>query len=462
MDTEVADQPTTKPTIRVSVAIVEAHQPTRDHLVTLLGNGGTPFGSMADLASRLTGNVPVVMVLGPSCNNPTDLIAAERVVQANPNLGAVLIAEQSDRATLQVALRSGIRDVIEMGNEAAELSDAVRRVALTLDVNAGQRSQQVPAAGTGSQTQAPPRRDEGHEPPLAQPDYRGGQVGSEQVDHGWVGAGGPGPTGAPGGGYPGAGPGFETDASGGRLGKVISIFSTKGGAGKSVLATSLAVALSQRGAGPVCLVDADLQFGDVAVMLKLTPRHTIVDAVAALDRLDPNYLDQLLMTHEPSGLRVLPAPLEPAFADQIGAAEMVQIVEMLRTFCPVVVVDTPAYFNDVVLGLVEISDEILLMAGMDIPNIKNVKIGLQTLRLLGTPLEKVRLVLNRANSKVKLDVGEVERTLQLTADSLIPSDIVVPQAVNKGVPVVMHAPRSGVTKAINALADLVAPQPARR
>ena len=151
------------------------------------------------------------------------------------------------------------------------------------------------------------------------------------------------------------------------------------------------------------------------------------------------------------------APLEPAFADQIGAAEMVSIVDLLRTFCSAVVVDTPAYFNDVVLGLVEQSDEILLVAGMDIPNIKNVKIGLQTLRLLGTPMEKVRLILNRANSKVKLDVGEVERTLQISADCLVPSDIVVPQAVNKGVPVVMHAPRSGVAKAINQLADLVAP-----
>ncbi|MCB1029349.1 MAG: hypothetical protein KDB24_16480, partial [Microthrixaceae bacterium] len=141
----MADQSTTKPTIRVSVAIVEAHQPTRDHLVSLLGNGGTPFGSMADLASRLTGNVPVVMVLGPSCNNPTDLTAAERVVRANSNLGAILIAEQSDRDTLQTALRSGIRDVIELGNETAELSDAVRRVALTLDGNAqAQPGPQVP------------------------------------------------------------------------------------------------------------------------------------------------------------------------------------------------------------------------------------------------------------------------------------------------------------------------------
>ena len=219
----------------------------------------------------------------------------------------------------------------------------------------------------------------------------------------------------------------------------------------------LAATLAQRSEFPVALVDADLQFGDVAVMLKLTPTHTIVDAVSVLDRMDPPLLESLLVTHEPSGLRVMPAPLEPAFADQVGAAEMVAIVEMLKTFCSYVIVDTPAYFNDVVLGLVEASDRVLLVAGMDIPNIKNVKIGLQTLRLLNTPMEKLLLVLNRANSKVKLDIGEVERTLQVKADVLIPSDICVPQAVNKGEPVVLHAPKSGVTKAIQQLADQFMP-----
>jgi pilus assembly protein CpaE len=243
----------------------------------------------------------------------------------------------------------------------------------------------------------------------------------------------------------------------GELGRVVTVFSTKGGAGKSVVATNLAVILAQRAPKPVVLVDADLQFGDIAVMLKLSPQHTIVDAVSALDRLDMPLLQSLLIDHVPSGLKVLPAPLEPAFADQIGAPEMVRIVEMLRTFCSFVIIDTPAYFNDVVLGLIEISDDVLLVAGMDIPNIKNVKIGLQTLRLLNTPMEKLRLVLNRANSKVKLDVGEVERTLGIQAQSLIPSDVVVPQAVNKGEPVVLSAPRSGVTQAINQLADIFMP-----
>ncbi|MGI9604780.1 MAG: AAA family ATPase, partial [Acidimicrobiales bacterium] len=103
----------------------------------------------------------------------------------------------------------------------------------------------------------------------------------------------------------------------------------------------------------------------------------------------------------------------------------------------------------------EVSDDVLLVAGMDIPNIKNVKIGLQTLRLLNTPMEKLRLILNRANSKVKLDIGGVERTLQVKADSLIPSDVVVPQSVNKGVPFVHSHPKSGVAKAIRALSERI-------
>ena len=248
----------------------------------------------------------------------------------------------------------------------------------------------------------------------------------------------------------------------GDLGKVLTVFSTKGGAGKSVIAANLAVILAKRTDKPVVLVDADLQFGDVAVMLKLAPQHTIVDAVASGDRLDAGLLQNILVRHEPSGVYVLPAPLEPQFADQIAAAEMIQIIELLRTFAGYVVIDTPAHFNDVVLGLIEISDEVLLIAGMDIPNIKNVKIGLQTLRLLNTPMSKLHLILNRANSKVKLDVSEVERTLQVKAECLIPSDIMVPQSVNKGTPVVLDNPKSGVARSIEQLADMFAPAAARR
>lgn len=392
------------PAIRVSVAVIESHAPTRERIMGLLGDGVTPFASVEELAARLTGAVPVVAVLGPSCSDETTLLASERVQREYPLMATILVVDELSTQLLQTALRAGVRDVLALSGESGALAQAVQRVAVSLD--------QAPRGAVMPATPVPV-----HDEPQELPTVNG---------------------------------------------QVITVFSTKGGAGKSMLATSLAVELARRSDEPVCLVDADLQFGDVAVMLKLTPHHTIVDAVSVLDRMDPPLLESLLVTHEPSGLRVMPAPLEPAFADQVGAAEMVSIVEMLRTFCGYVIVDTPAYFNDVVLGLVEASDRVLLVAGMDIPNIKNVKIGLQTLRLLNTPMEKLLLVLNRANSKVKLDIGEVERTLQVKADVLIPSDIVVPQAVNKGEPVVTHSPKSGVSRAIQQLADQFIPADAAR
>jgi pilus assembly protein CpaE len=386
-------------TIRVSVAVVEEDIATREGMAREVGSGATPFNSLAELAGRLSGSVPVIVVMGPSCATDADLGIAERLVQHHSNLAAILVVDELSTEMLQHALRAGVRDVLTLRGESGRISSAVERIALTLD---GQTKRPTPPAPTSG----------GTEGTVVDPEMQG---------------------------------------------RVITVFSTKGGAGKSVISTNLAVSLAQRTNQPVCLVDGDLQFGDVAVMLKLTPHHTIVDAVSSLDRLDAPLLEDFLVTHEPSGLRVLPAPLEPAFADQVGAPEMVAIVELLRSFHAYVIVDTPAYFNDVVLGLVDVSDDVILVAGMDIPNIKNVKIGLQTLRLLNTPMEKLLLVLNRSNSKVKLDIGEVERTLQTKADCLIPSDVLVPQSVNKGVPVVLHAPKSAVSKSIQQLADFFVP-----
>ncbi|MEZ5269896.1 MAG: P-loop NTPase [Microthrixaceae bacterium] len=201
--------------------------------------------------------MPVVAVLGPSCTSSDTLPLIERVNQQYPYMASVMIVSELSTTLLQQALRAGVRDVLAMGGEAGRW-----RWPCSVAVSLESAPRAVPTA--------PPADSEGAD--------------LEAVN-----------------------------------GKVYSIFSTKGGSGKSVLATSLATTLARRSDLPVCLVDADLQFGDVAVMLKLAPSHTIVDAVSVLDRLDPAMLDGLLVTHEPSGLRVLPAPLEPAFADQVSA-----------------------------------------------------------------------------------------------------------------------------------------------
>ena len=235
-------------------------------------------------------------------------------------------------------------------------------------------------------------------------------------------------------------------------GRVIAVTSTKGGSGKSVVATNLATVLAQQTPGPVVLVDADLQFGDVAVMMRLGASHTLAEAVTAGDRLDSQYLQSLLVRHEPSGLLVLMAPLEPSFSELVSAKDVLRIIDLLRGFCAHVVVDTQAGLNDVTLAVIEQSDETLMVASTDVPNIKDTKIGLQTLHRLGVDTSKLTLVLNRANSKVHLDISEVEQTLGMKAEYQIPSSLVVPLSVNKGLPVVLDAPKSEAAGAFERLA----------
>ncbi len=238
-------------------------------------------------------------------------------------------------------------------------------------------------------------------------------------------------------------------------GRVVSVFCTKGGTGKSVVAINLAVALAKRTIQPVVLVDADLQFGDVALMLQLQPTHTIAEAVQAGDRLDGSLLENLLLRHPPSGLLVLAAPTEPSSADQIGRADLARILNILRERCAYVVVDTSANFAEVTLAAIESSDDILVMAGLDVMSLKSARIGLQTMRVLGIPFSRVKFVLNRANTRVGLTEADAERALQLKVDAALPSDILVAESVNRGVPVVTSAPRSKFAKSIDGLADML-------
>lgn len=235
-------------------------------------------------------------------------------------------------------------------------------------------------------------------------------------------------------------------------GKLIVSFSTKGGVGKSVVATNTAIGLAKKSPHPVAIIDADLQFGDVAVMLGMPPEHTVIDAAAAAGHGDAEVVRSLTQEHS-SGLLVLPAPVEPSSADQVRPEQMFAIVRSLQEFCSFVVVDMPPHFDDLVLSLIEAADDVLLIASMDIPSIKNLKVGMQTLDLLALAGPKLHLVLNRANSKVLLEISEIEQTLGIDADYQIPSDISVPQAVNKGIPVLLDAPKSPAGKGLEAIVD---------
>jgi pilus assembly protein CpaE len=242
-------------------------------------------------------------------------------------------------------------------------------------------------------------------------------------------------------------------APGGRpRGRIVTVFSAKGGCGKTTLATNMAAALADRGRREVALVDLDLAFGDVAIALQLFPAHTIADAVPLGDNLDFGSLQSLLTPHSP-GLTTLVAPVEPGTGEGIPASLISRILEVLREHFDYVIVDTPPAFDDHVLSAFDLSDVVALIATLDIPALKNLKLTLETMDLLNYPRERWRIVLNRADSKVGLAIHEVEKSLRAPTAAQIPSSRDVPAAINRGVPIVLDDPRHPVSMAIKQFAE---------
>ena len=235
-------------------------------------------------------------------------------------------------------------------------------------------------------------------------------------------------------------------------GRVITVFSAKGGCGKTTLSTNLAAALADGGRREVCLVDLDLAFGDVAIALQLFPTHTIADAVPLGDTLDFTGLQSLLTAHSP-GLTCLVAPVDPGSASSIPAELVGRILDLLRNHFDYVIIDTPPAFDDQVLAAFDVSDVVALIATLDIPALKNLKLTLETLELLNYPRDRWQVVLNRADSKVGLAASEVEKTLKTTIASQIPSSRDVPAAINRGVPIVLDEPKHPVSQAIRSFAE---------
>ncbi len=235
-----------------------------------------------------------------------------------------------------------------------------------------------------------------------------------------------------------------------KTGLVVMVHSTKGGVGKTMLASNLAVALADAGVA-TALVDLDLISGDVGLSLKLEPRRTIADAAQMFDKLDSDLMKSLLVSHD-SGLSVL---LAPTSVDEAGAVTMPRvsaIIDLLKSMFQVVVLDTGSNLDDLVLTAVDKSDVILPLATMDVASIKSARLSVQRLRDLGYSNGSVRLVMNRADSKVWLDPVDVERSVGTSIHARIPSDRLVPRSLNRGVPVVKDAPRSAVARSITAMA----------
>jgi pilus assembly protein CpaE len=242
-------------------------------------------------------------------------------------------------------------------------------------------------------------------------------------------------------------------------GRVITVFSPKGGTGKTVVSTNLAAALAKHEGKRTLLLDLDLQFGDAAIMLGLEPAKTIYDLVVAPGELDSEKLAGYVSKH-PCGLDVLAAPLRPEDAELIVESKVTALIEVARSSYDVIVVDTSPFFHGPMLATLDRTDQLLVLCGLDVPTLKNVRLALQTLELLSYPASRIEYVMNRSSANVGLKLREVEDGLKVKVGHELPLDRTVQVCVNRGDAPVLAEPRCDFSRGLMALAKQVAPKPA--
>jgi pilus assembly protein CpaE len=236
--------------------------------------------------------------------------------------------------------------------------------------------------------------------------------------------------------------------------RLVCILGPKGGTGKTLTSSNLAVSLAQRG-DTVALVDLDLQFGDVALCLGLPPEKTVYDLAQSPGALDYDKLDAFLATHS-SGVRTLIAPRRPDQASAVGAELLREVYSILRNHFDWVVIDTPPGFTAEVITSIDSSTDVVMVGMLDSLSLKNTKLGLETLELMKYDPDRIYLLLNRAHSRVGISQSDVEAVLGRTPDVFIPSDREIPRTVNEGIPIVVARPQSEPAEAFGRLAGLIA------
>ncbi|MCS6907957.1 MAG: response regulator [Anaerolineales bacterium] len=238
-------------------------------------------------------------------------------------------------------------------------------------------------------------------------------------------------------------------------GKVVVVYSPKGGVGTTTVATNLAVALHSSET-PVVIVDGNLQFGDVAVFLNEQGKNSVVDLAPRVDELDLEVVESVLLVHKPSGVKVLAAPLRPEYAESVTGEQFAKVLQFLRKMFAYVVVDSSAYLSDVVLSAFDVTDVILLLTTQDIPAIKNARMALEVLDALSINRKRVLFVLNRYDKRIGITPEKIAESIKQEMVATIPFDerTVIP-SVNRGIPFMLEDRTRPIAKAYLGLAELV-------
>ena len=251
-------------------------------------------------------------------------------------------------------------------------------------------------------------------------------------------------------------------ADGVKRGRVITIASATGGCGKTFFAVNAAYFLQAHGGGKACVVDLDLQFGEVTAALRLNPQYTIFDAQqhhpGGVDL--EEHMGDYLIKHS-TGIEVLPAPKDPSEADRVDPADVVKIIEAVRRRFDYVLVDTPPALTETVLSALDVSELLYVMATLDLPSVRNLGVFLTTLSKLKVPTDAIRLVMNKAEAGVGIEVDEVGKLFPGGFSSVLPYASVVSRSVNQGAPVLEAFPNAEISRRLAASLTPLLPEERR-
>ena len=359
-----------------------------------------PCSRVGTVAEVLEAEGPfTVLVAGPSLGTRSGLARLRLIHEELPGMSLVLAFSRRPDASLRDIVRTGAVDLLQLPIDDKELAEAVERGIELAGL--------VPVASVADA------------PAVAAP---------HQV------SGGP--------------------------ATVYTIASATGGCGKTFYATNLAYFLTRFTQKRVCIVDLDLQFGEVSTALRLRPKYTIFDALQREDTDEADlqaHIEEYCVQHE-TGVSVLAAPREPSEADRINPPDVTRILEAVRNRFDYVIVDTPPALAETVLVAFDLSDMLYVMCTLDLPSVRNMSVFLGTLERLKVPTDNVRLVLNKAESDVGIDIEQVTKLFPQGFESVLPYAKEVSRSINLGMPVMAASPTAEISSLMAGGMKLVLPE----